>query len=90
LQRPENREINPNVLRPFRVFAIIALGENAARSEYNALQLELNRRFSRGLSYGFSYTFSKSNDNASGHRDRIWNPFDDRIFWGPRTSIRVT
>jgi hypothetical protein len=83
LQRPENAGINPNVLRPFRGYSIIALGENAARSEYNALQLEVNRRFSRGLSYGFAYTLSKSFDNASGRRDRIWNPFDDRIFWGP-------
>ena len=83
LQRPENRGINTNVLRPYKGFAIIALGENAARSEYNALQLEINRRFTGGLSYGFSYTYSKSLDNASGRRDRIWNPFDDRIFWGP-------
>jgi hypothetical protein len=83
LQRPENRGINTNVLRPYKGFAVIALGENAARSEYNALQLEVNRRFARGLSYGFSYTFSKSEDNASGRRDRIWNPFDDGIFWGP-------
>jgi hypothetical protein len=83
LQRPENAGINTNVLRPYKGFAVIALGENAARSEYNALQLEVNRRFSRGLSYGFSYTYSKSEDNASGRRDRIWNPFDDRIFWGP-------
>ncbi len=83
LQRPENRGIEPSVLRPFKGFQVIALGENAARSEYNALQIEVNRRFSRGLSYGFSYTYSKSLDNASGRRDRIWNPWDDRIFWGP-------
>ncbi len=83
LQRPENRGVEPSVLRPFKGFQVIALGENAARSEYNALQIEVNRRFSRGLSYGFSYTYSKSMDNASGRRDRIWNPWDDRIFWGP-------
>jgi hypothetical protein len=83
LQRPENAGINTNVLRPYKGFAVIALGENAARSEYNALQFELNRRFTGGLSYGFSYTYSKSLDNASGRRDRIWNPWDDRIFWGP-------
>lgn len=82
LQRPENKGINTNALRPFKGFAQIALGETAARSEYNALQLEVNRRFSTGLAYGFSYTYSKSEDNASGRRDRIFNPFDDRGFWG--------
>lgn len=83
LLRPENSGINPDVLRPYKGFAIIALGENAARSRYDSLQIEVNRRFARGLSYGVAYTYSKSMDNASGRRDRIWNPLDDRIFWGP-------
>jgi hypothetical protein len=83
LQNPANAGASPNVLRPYKGFGIIALGENAARSEYNGLQLEVNRRFTKGLSYGFAYTLAKTNDNASGRRDRIWNPSDDRIFWGP-------
>jgi len=83
LFKPENKGINTNVLRPYKGFAQIALGEMAARSEYNGLQLEVNRRFTRGLSYGLSYTYSKSVDNASGRRDRINNPWDDRNFWGP-------
>ncbi|MCS6952723.1 MAG: carboxypeptidase-like regulatory domain-containing protein [Bryobacterales bacterium] len=83
LLQPENRGVEPSVLRPYKGFQVIALGENAARSEYNGLQLEVNRRFSKGLSYGFSYTYSKSMDNASDRRARIWNPWDDRNFWGP-------
>jgi len=83
LQKPENKGINTNVLRPYKGFAIIALGENAARSEYNGLQIEVNRRFIRGLSYGLSYTYSKSMDNCSDRRCRIVNPWDDRIMWGP-------
>jgi hypothetical protein len=77
-----NPGIEPSVLRPYKGFQVIALGENAARSAYNALQLEVNRRFASGLGYGFSYTYSKSFDNASGRRNRIFNPFDDRIMWG--------
>lgn len=85
LQRPENQGIEPSALRPYRGFAIIALGENAARSEYNAFQLEVNRRFINGFSYGLSYTYSKSEDNASRRGERVWNPFDDRSLWGPST-----
>jgi hypothetical protein len=77
-----NPGVNPNALRPFKGYALIPMNENAARSEYNGLQVELNRRFTRGLSYGFAYTLSKSMDNSSGRRDRMYNPFDDRIFWG--------
>jgi len=83
LQNPANAGANPNVLRPYKGFGILTLGENAARSEYNGLQVELNRRFTRGLSYGFAYTYSKSSDNGSDRRARFWNPFDDRAFWGP-------
>ena len=82
LQRPENRGIDPNVLRPYKGFAIIPLGETAARGEYNGLQIEVNRRFSKGLSYGFAYTYSKSVDNASGRRERPYNSYDDRSYWG--------
>jgi hypothetical protein len=74
--------INTNFLRPYKGFAFVNLGENAARSEYNGLQLELNRRFSNGLSYGLAYTYSKSYDNASDRRQQPWDPFDDSYFWG--------
>jgi hypothetical protein len=81
-QRPENAGLDVNFLRPFKGFAFVPLGEMAARSEYNGLQLEVNRRYSKGLSYGFAYTFSESFDNASGRRDRLYNAFDDRNYWG--------
>jgi hypothetical protein len=74
--------INTNYLRPYQGFAFINLGENAARSEYNGLQVEVNRRFSNGLGYGLAYTFSESFDNASDRRQQAWDPFDDTYFWG--------
>ncbi len=75
-------EFNTNYLRPYKGFAFINLGENAARSEYNGLQIEVNRRFSKGLSYGLAYTYSSSYDNASDRRQQPWDPFNDRFFWG--------
>ncbi len=55
-------------------------------SNYNALQVAINRRFSRGVSFGVSYTWSKTmglNDNGGAPSDggqlatyrpwRVWN-----------------
>lgn len=78
-----NPGVNVNALRPYRGFAQIDANENAARSEYNSFQFEVNRRFSKGLLIGVAYTYSKSYDNASNRRDILWNAYDDRNFWGP-------
>jgi hypothetical protein len=50
--------VNPN-------FAFIALTDNSATSDYNALQLKYQRQLSHGLQALASYTFSHSIDNAS-------------------------
>ena len=74
--------LNQNSFRPYKGFALIRMSEKAARSEYHGLQVEVNRRFARGLGYGFAYTYSKSMDNGSDCRDRPIDPFDDKSFWG--------
>ncbi len=83
LQNPANAGSNANVMRPYKGFAFIQLGENSGRSAYRGLQIEVTRRFTRGLSYGLAYTYSKSMDNGSNYRARIYNNFDGRSFWGP-------
>ncbi|MCL4793994.1 MAG: carboxypeptidase regulatory-like domain-containing protein [Bryobacteraceae bacterium] len=80
--RPENQGANVNALRPFRGFANIPMLEHSNRSEYHALQLELNRRFRRGLSYGFAYTLSKAMDGGSGPREGFVDVFNQGINWG--------
>jgi hypothetical protein len=75
-------DIDTNFLRPYKGFANIHMNENAARSEYNGLQVAVNRRFTKGLSYGLAYTYSESKDNADGRRDQIYNSYDDSNFWG--------
>src|SRR5262249_2130576 len=57
--------------------------ENAARSRYDGCQMEVNRRFTKNLSYGFAYTYSRSVDNASNPSETVYNAYDDRSFWGP-------
>jgi hypothetical protein len=78
-----NPGVDPNYLRPYKGFANIPMNENAGRSEYNGLQLEVNRRFNGGFAFGFAYTYGKSMDNGSERRARMYNPFDDRNYWGP-------
>lgn len=70
--------------------AFLELATNDGTTDYNALQVALKRRFSKGLSYQVSYTFSKnfSNfvDNLTGgstpeyaynyNLERSFSPFD--------------
>ncbi|MDX2149099.1 MAG: carboxypeptidase regulatory-like domain-containing protein [Bryobacteraceae bacterium] len=80
--RPENQGANVNFLRPYRGFANIPMLEHSGRSEYNALQFEVTRRFSKGLLYGFAYTWSKSMDNNSGPRDGFIDVYNQGLNWG--------
>lgn len=65
------------LLRAFPRFTNVALfRDNVADSEYEALQMKLEKRFSRGLAFSFAYTFSKLIDDASTY-------FSQTIFTGP-------
>jgi len=65
------------LLRAFPRFTNVALfRDNVADSEYEALQLKMEKRFSRGLTFSFAYTFSKLIDDASTY-------FSQTIFTGP-------
>jgi hypothetical protein len=80
--RPENAGANVNFLRPYKGFANIPMLEHSGRSTYNGLQVELTRRFAKGLSYGLAYTFSKTMDNNSGPRDGFIDVFNQQLNWG--------
>jgi hypothetical protein len=65
------------LLRAFPRFTNVALyRDNVADSEYEALQLKLEKRISHGLTFSFAYTFSKLIDTASTY-------FSQTIFTGP-------
>jgi hypothetical protein len=53
--------------RPIPNFAYIEIAYGAGWSNYNALQVKLEKRFSQGLYLLNSFTWSKSIDIASGH-----------------------
>ncbi|HMC76142.1 MAG TPA: hypothetical protein VKH34_03385, partial [Vicinamibacterales bacterium] len=80
--------VNPDTLRPYKGYGVIRLSENVARSEYNGLQLSLDRRYKNGFKFGAAYTLSKSMDDASSKRDVLFNSFDDSGYWGPSSFDR--
>ena len=54
------RFVNP---RPLSNYVRVNLFESTGNSEYNALALQLQRRFSKGWQFLATYTFSKSKDD---------------------------
>ena len=58
--------MNVNALRPFLGYGNINMNENGDSSNYNSLQVALNRRRASGLSFGVNYTFSRTLDTSSG------------------------
>ena len=52
-------------LRPFRGYGDINLVTWAGTSNYNSLQVQANRRYTKGFQAGLAYTYSKSFDYAN-------------------------
>jgi hypothetical protein len=73
-------------LKPYPQYSnIVSKLEDRGASWYNAMNLKLDRRFSRGLQFGFSYTWSKlittAGDDLFGNsplNSVLQNPFDTR------------
>jgi hypothetical protein len=60
---------------------------NFFHSEYHSMQLRVERRMSRGISFSASYALSKNltnqPENTTGLISSIPNPFDLDYLWGP-------
>ncbi|MGH9313316.1 MAG: carboxypeptidase regulatory-like domain-containing protein [Vicinamibacterales bacterium] len=62
--RPGN-PLPDNFFRPYPGYGDINFFENTGIADYDALQLQINRRFTRGLQFGVAYTLSRSKDFTS-------------------------
>lgn len=60
-----NSAKNNDFLRPYRGYGDINVNTWSGTSNYNGLQIQVNRRYSRGFQYGVAYTYSKSFDYAN-------------------------
>ena len=78
----QNAGANVAWYRPYPGFAQIPMLEHSGRSTYHAMQVEVNRRFAKGLLYGFAYTYSKAMDNNSGPRDGFIDVYNQYLNWG--------
>jgi len=56
---------NNDFLRPYRGYGDINLVMYSGTSNYNGLQMQLNRRYTHGFQFGVAYTYSKSFDYAN-------------------------
>ncbi len=84
---PENRDPltansakNNDFLRPYRGYGDINEVMYAGTSNYNSLQLQLNRRYTRGFQFGVAYTYSKSFDYANDDSSDVSFPRPYRAF----------
>jgi hypothetical protein len=68
---------------PYVGWGTITEQEMAAVSDYNSLQVDLERRMSRGLQVGIAYTYSKAMDDASTYNAEPQNSYNLRANWGP-------
>jgi hypothetical protein len=72
-----------NFLRPYTGYGSIAQYTFDGNSNYNALQVSANRRFSNQLSFGLAYTWSKAL-GTSGSNNQAVNPLNRRMAnYGP-------
>ncbi len=84
---PSAQRANTNYLRPYKGYSSIRQRRSDAFSEYNSLQLYLNKR--RGaLKYTLNYTLSKATGNASGNGDNPEEAFDRAFNTGPLSFDR--
>src|SRR5262249_55018679 len=70
---PENRDptsatgtaaLAADFLRPYRGYQNIRVRGNSANADYHALQVQVNRRYIRGLQFGAAYTLQRSRGYA--------------------------
>jgi hypothetical protein len=52
---------------PYPLWSYVKQAINGARSNYNALTVSVNKRFSKGLQFQSSYVFAKNLSNAAGY-----------------------
>jgi len=73
------QRIGNDFLRPFRGYADINMVTWAGTSNYNSLQVQIERRYATGLLYGVAYTYSKSFDYANDDSSDVMfgRPFKD-------------
>jgi hypothetical protein len=73
-----------NFLRPYRGYGDINMVMYSGTSNYNGLQVQVNRRYTTGFQYGIAYTWSKTFDYANDDSSDVEFPRPYKDFnYGP-------
>jgi hypothetical protein len=80
-----NPGVNIAALVPYQGYSKILSEVSRASSEYSAMQVFWNRRFTHGLGFSAAYTYSKSMDNSSSYSDIVPDTYNTSNLWGPST-----
>jgi hypothetical protein len=68
-----NAALNNDFLRPYRGYGDINMVTWSGTSNYNGLQVQVNRRYTSKFQYGVAYTYSKSFDYANDDSSDVNN-----------------
>jgi len=74
------RPLPDTFLTPFPGYSSIQMDEFASTSNYHSMQVQVNRRFTKGLQFGGSWTWSKSMDFVSNDFAAVANILPIRIW----------
>ena len=76
--------VNVNALRPYAGYGRIESRDTEFTSNYNSLQITLNRQVARGLNIGVAYTWSKSMTTNTDDRIPVANDtYNLKMDYGP-------
>ncbi len=82
--RLANPTLPANSLRPYVGYGPMSTIANYFNSEYNSLQVSLNRRMTRGLTLGAAYTWSNCiTNNATDRSSAIYDTYNPSLDYGP-------
>jgi hypothetical protein len=62
-----NTALADNFFRPYPGLSNVWFFENSGKADYNALQVQANRRFAGGFQFGVAYTLSRARDYTSNN-----------------------
>ncbi|MEK7832349.1 MAG: carboxypeptidase regulatory-like domain-containing protein [Acidobacteriota bacterium] len=74
---PTGNPLPANFLRPIQGYGDIIYKDFAATGNYNGLQVQVNKRFSKNLTFNVSYTWSKALDITDAEGSGPTNPYID-------------
>jgi hypothetical protein len=72
-----------NFLRPYQGYGTIGIRQNTGLTTYDSLQVQVNRRYIKGLQFALAYTLAK------GYDTRVTSPYvaaDQNWFWRAPTG----